>query len=57
MISPKTKCKRYITIFFIVLIAFLLGNLYYEFKYLDFVYLVVVVVGFVRFLRVKERDE
>jgi|BioPla2DNA2_1021312.scaffolds.fasta_scaffold01828_17 hypothetical protein len=56
MISPKAKCRRYITIFFVVLITFLISNLYYEFKYLDFAYLVVIVVGFIRFLGVKENE-
>jgi hypothetical protein len=56
MTCPKTKCRRYIKLFFIVLIALLIGNLCYKFKYLDFAYLVVVVVGFVRFLLIKEED-
>jgi hypothetical protein len=56
MTCPKTKCRRYIKIFFVVLIMFLIGNLYYEFKYLDFAYLIVVVVGFIRFLLIKEED-
>ena len=56
MTCPNAKCRRYIIIFFIILITCLIGNLYYEFKYLDLAYLLVVVVGFIRFLNVKERS-
>jgi hypothetical protein len=56
MTHTKAKCKQCIMIFFILLIAYLIGSLYNEFRYLDLGYLIVVVVGFVRFLNVKERN-
>lgn len=56
MTRPKTKYRHYIMTFFVVLITYLVGILYYDFKYLDFGYLLVVVVGFIRFLSIKERN-
>jgi hypothetical protein len=56
MTRSKAKCRRYITFFFIMLIACLIGSLYYQFHYLDFAYLIVVVVGFIRFLNVREKN-
>jgi hypothetical protein len=55
MFCPKAnKCRLYIALFLILLIVCLAGNLYYEFKYIDFAYLIAVVVVFIRFLNVKE---
>jgi hypothetical protein len=56
MARPKAKCRQYIMLFFAVLITYLVGSLYYEFRFLDLGYLIVVIVGFVRFLKVKEGD-
>lgn len=56
MARSKTKCWIYLNMFFVILIMYLIGSLYCEFKYLDFGYLIVVMVGFVRFLNVKERS-
>ncbi len=55
MFCPKAnKCRLYIALFLILLIVCLAGNLYYEFKYIDFAYLIAVVVVFIRFLNAKE---
>lgn len=56
MVRPKTNCKNCIKIFFLIVIIYLTGSLYYEFRYLDFGYLVVVTIGFVRFMKVKEKN-
>lgn len=56
MARTKAKCRHYIMIFFVVLITYLAGSLYYEFEYLDLGYLIAVIVGFVRFLNVRERN-
>jgi hypothetical protein len=56
MAHTKKKCRLYIMLFFVVLITCLVGSLCYDFRYLDFGYLIVVVVGFIRFLNVRERN-
>jgi hypothetical protein len=55
--TPTTKRHKYYLIaFFILLIMYLVGTLYKNFQYLDFGYLLVVIVIFVRFLYEKEEN-
>lgn len=56
MARSKTNCKNYIKGFFLVVIAYLIGSLYYDFRYLDFGYLIVVTIGFIRFIKLKENN-
>ncbi len=39
---------------FIILITYLIGSLCCDFKYIDLGYLIVIVLSFVRFVKVKE---
>ncbi|MDD2202801.1 MAG: hypothetical protein PHT75_00845 [Bacilli bacterium] len=55
--APATnKHKYYLIVFFVLIIIYLVGSLYHEFHYLDFGYLLVVIVIFVRLLNEKERN-
>jgi hypothetical protein len=56
MDHAKKKSRQYIAVIFIVLILYLIGNLYYNFQYIDLGYLIVIVIGFIRFICIRETD-
>jgi hypothetical protein len=56
MSRGKKKSRQYIALMFIAVITYLVGNLLYNFKYLDLGYLIIIIVGFIRFVKIKEVD-
>lgn len=54
MTRTKAKYKHYLMLFFVVMITYLVSSLYHDFGFLDFGYLITVIVVFIRFLKEKE---
>ncbi|MDD2489837.1 MAG: hypothetical protein PHY26_01080 [Bacilli bacterium] len=50
----QKKSKQYIILVFIAVITYLVVCLFSSFRYVDLGYLVVIVVTFIRFLRIKD---
>jgi hypothetical protein len=48
------KSRQYITLTFITLMLYAIISMWYSFKYIDLGYLILITIGFIRFLRVKE---
>jgi|LSQX01.2.fsa_nt_gb hypothetical protein len=56
MTRTKTNSRLYINVFFSVIIVYLIVSLYQEFRCLDFGYLLVITVSFIRFFTVGRKE-
>lgn len=56
MSRVKITFRHYVLLFLVVTIIYLVGSLYRSFEYLDFGYLIVIVIGLIRLLNVWLKD-
>lgn len=50
----QKRSKQYISLIFVAVIIYLVVCLHSSFNYVDFGYLIVIIVSFIRFLRIKD---